>query len=88
MKVDNFLTKIKEKSSNKVVNVYTESNYSEICNCIDAIEKLKKKIFSLHLEFPENQILLNILNFIDKFLNLSSTIPLIQLTSLLEKLIC
>lgn len=87
MKIDNFF-KYEEKSSNNVFNVYTNNNHSEICSFVEALEKLKKKIASLNLEFPENHILLNILNFIDKLLNYSSTVSLIQLTLLLENLLC
>lgn len=81
------MVKIKEKSSNRILNVYTENDYSEICRCIDIIEKLKKKLLKLHKEFPENQILSTILNIIDNFLNLPTTMPLIRLTSFLEKLL-
>lgn len=87
-KIDQFFTKTsKIELEKKRTNLYLEADHYETSRCITAVQQLRKRIQTFHDEFPENNVLMEVLKCIDRFLDAPINVPLMRLASLLEKMI-
>lgn len=86
-KTDKFFSKAQKKDEKLTRNVYLDADYYESARCILVVEQMRKKIQIFLEEFPENNVLIEVLKNIDKFLKAPISIPLMRLASLLEKMI-
>uniref|UniRef100_A0A914CIH0 Uncharacterized protein n=1 Tax=Acrobeloides nanus TaxID=290746 RepID=A0A914CIH0_9BILA len=68
-------------------NVYFANDPALTLSCLEALQKVEGGVRRLLLEFPENEVLLNILESILKFMALSFEASQMQLAALLEKIL-
>jgi len=73
--------------STSKLNVYKESSDEELGRCVDATRALEARIRALQEEFPENNVLEEVISSIERFFASSRNQPLMRVASLLEKLL-
>ncbi|KAI1718698.1 AAA domain (dynein-related subfamily) domain-containing protein [Ditylenchus destructor] len=76
------------KEKGQIINVYGENQLSELSRCLAAISPLQVRVQQIHEEFPENQVLIDLLEAIQKFCSLSANTPLARFASSLERVLC
>ncbi|KAK0425090.1 hypothetical protein QR680_009022 [Steinernema hermaphroditum] len=77
----------KKKSRKKVIDVYHENDSAEILRSVKAVKSLEVLVRSRLDEWPEVAALRSVLASIFRFLASSSTLPLLQLATHLERIL-
>lgn len=87
IELNNLSQKLTSRNEDQVLDVYKDSDTSEVLGCIEDISKLKAKILLHREEFPENTILKDLVHCIDLFLTTPCDQPQMYFANLVEKLL-
>jgi midasin (ATPase involved in ribosome maturation) len=85
-KAADFFAKTKTTSTNPL-NVYSETDQSEVLRCMSAVGELLGRVEELLNEFPENNVLASLIDAVQKFFGADAKVPLMKLASLLENVL-
>ncbi|VDN45325.1 unnamed protein product [Gongylonema pulchrum] len=79
--------KMELRQEEKIVDVYRENSRAELTRCITAVNRLLERVCLLKELWPEVTVLENIIQQSQKLFSFSVSVPQMQLSAFLERLL-